>query len=132
MRVHLLQVWFDGHIQAGLCLQRIAAGERDPHGSNHGQISGRIDIQTVGVDGVAAVGLEREGRGQYEFPSLCRVDQSGRNRQTGRVTVSSPSQWFHSTLPVLHLEPHRPVNLLGGGAAGVVQVNRGVVQTFGR
>ena len=98
VRVHLLQVWFDGHIQAGLCLQRIGAGERDPQGLNHG-LTDRVDKQTVGVDGVAAVGLEREGRGQYELPSLCRVDQSGRNRQTGRVTVSSPSEWFHSCPP---------------------------------
>ena len=65
MRVHL-QVWFDGHIQAGVCVQRIAAEERDLKGMKNGLID-RVDKKTVGVEGMAAVGLEREGRKQWVF-----------------------------------------------------------------
>ena len=64
--IHVLRVCFDGNIQAGLCLQRIGAGERDHQGLNHGHIADQVDKQTVGVDGVAAVGLEREGEKREE------------------------------------------------------------------
>ena len=60
VRVHLLQVWFDDHIQGGHCLQRIGTGERNPQWLIK-CLNDRVDKQTVGVDGVAAVSLEREG-----------------------------------------------------------------------
>ncbi len=58
---YLRQEWSESHVQVGVYVQGIGAGEGKTHRRDEGPIVYWVDEQNIGVDGMCAVGLKDRG-----------------------------------------------------------------------